>query len=65
MSRFEHCEKCVAPKRYPGCHSKCPDYKQDREQYEAEKAELEEKKKAYVEIYRQREKQLRQTVRGR
>ena len=65
MSMFEHCKNCVAPKRHPGCHSKCPDYEEDRKKYDAKKAELDKKKKAQDEIYRQREKQIRRTIRGR
>jgi hypothetical protein len=45
MGMFEHCEKCVAPKRYPGCHDKCPDYEKDRKKYEARKAELDKRKR--------------------
>lgn len=27
MSRPCPCKGCVAPKRYPGCHADCPEYK--------------------------------------
>ena len=37
---IECCHYCVAPKRYPGCHGKCPEYLK-------EKAENEERKAAY------------------
>ena len=23
---FKECRTCVAPRRHPGCHDKCPDY---------------------------------------
>ena len=65
MGMFEHCEKCVAPKRYPGCHDKCPDYKKDRAKYDAKKAELDKKKKEQDEIYRQRETGIRRAIRGK
>ena len=26
MGFFECCRYCKAPKRYPGCHSECPEY---------------------------------------
>ena len=65
MDMFEHCRYCVAPKRHPGCHSTCPEYKQDRENYNTMKAELDKKKKMYDEIYHQREKQMRRIIRGR
>ncbi len=37
---IECCHYCVAPKRYPGCHGKCPEYL-------AEKAAYEKRKMAY------------------
>lgn len=52
---FDCCRYCVAPKRHPGCHATCPDYKEA-------KAE-ENKRKAYLQphvadkyIYRNCEK---------
>jgi len=41
------------------------EYKQDREKYDAEKAEFDKKKKLYDEIYRQRENQIRRAMWGR
>ena len=38
------CKSCVAPKRYPGCHSHCPEYRAEKAVYEAEKAEAEKRK---------------------
>ena len=34
-STIKCCYKCEV--RYPGCHSKCKRYKQEKEQYEKEK----------------------------
>lgn len=31
------CYGCVAPKRYPGCHSVCPDYAKDDAEHQARK----------------------------
>lgn len=28
MAKVCPCKDCVAPKRYPGCHSVCPEYKE-------------------------------------
>lgn len=28
------CMGCVPPKRYPGCHSHCPEYAKEKAQYE-------------------------------
>jgi hypothetical protein len=62
---FEHCRYCVAPKRHPGCHDKCPDYEEDRKKYDAKKAEFDKKKKEQDEIYRQRENGIRRAIRGK
>ena len=38
------CNGCVAPKRYPGCHSHCPEYIEAKAKHDEEKA-AERKKK--------------------
>lgn len=38
MNYFECCHYCVAPKRYPGCSSKCPEYATARAKFESDKA---------------------------
>ena len=38
VNYFEECTKCVPPKRYPGCHSTCPDYAKGRAKLDADKA---------------------------
>lgn len=35
MGFFECCHYCVAPKRYPGCHSTCPDYIKQKAEWDA------------------------------
>lgn len=30
MQAFECCLNCAAPKRYPGCHGRCPEYEAAR-----------------------------------
>ena len=42
MNYFECCHGCVAPKRYPGCSGKCPEYKEARAKYDADKAKANE-----------------------
>lgn len=37
MSKKRSCYKCVAPKRYPGCHATCPDYAKDDAEHQARK----------------------------
>ena len=39
------CKDCVAPKRYPGCSDKCPEYKEQRAELDKVK-EAERKWKA-------------------
>ena len=38
MNYFECCRYCVAPKRYPGCSGKCPEYAAARARYDKDKA---------------------------
>lgn len=37
---FESCMKCVAPKRRPGCHSTCEEYKKDKEMLDRRKNKI-------------------------
>jgi hypothetical protein len=32
------CKDCVAPKRYPGCHAVCPEYLEQKAEYDRIKA---------------------------
>ncbi len=36
---FEHCQSCLPPTRYPGCHSNCPYYQADIAKYNAARGE--------------------------
>ena len=38
------CKGCVAPKRYPGCHSHCPEYLSQRAEYDRKKAIADQKR---------------------
>lgn len=38
MNYFECCHHCVAPKRYPGCSGKCPDYAEAKAKFDADRA---------------------------
>jgi hypothetical protein len=40
MNYFECCHHCVAPKRYPGCSGKCPEYAKARAKYDADQAKV-------------------------
>lgn len=37
-TRIDCCNGCVAPKRYPGCHASCPEYKAERAELDADNA---------------------------
>ena len=37
------CKGCIAPKRHPGCHDHCPEYIEEKEQHEKEKALMRQK----------------------
>lgn len=34
MQMISCCRDCVAPKRHPGCHDKCPEYLEQRARYD-------------------------------
>lgn len=38
------CKGCVPPTRYPGCHSECPKYLEEKAKHDALKAEYDRKK---------------------
>lgn len=49
IQKIKCCEHCVPPKRHPGCHAECQEYKHDKAEYEELKAEIRsEKQKAQM-----------------
>lgn len=44
MAMFECCHHCKPPKRNPGCHGHCPEYKAERAAYD-EKMDVEKNKR--------------------
>ena len=38
------CNGCVAPKRHPGCHGSCPEYRVEKTEYEVQKAKMDKQK---------------------
>lgn len=40
-SIIQCCRYCVPPKRYPGCHAICPEYRSEKALHDAKKAEIE------------------------
>lgn len=47
---FSACYYCKPPKRHPGCHATCPDYIEDKKNYNAMKevADMEKQTNAVV-----------------
>lgn len=47
---FNSCYNCRPPKRYPGCHATCPNYAEDKKNYNAIKvvADLEKQLDAAI-----------------
>ena len=41
---FECCMNCVAPKRHPGCHSTCEEYKKGKEMLNRRNARIKKEK---------------------
>lgn len=65
MTAIKCCKGCVAPKRYPGCHDRCPEYKKDKAEYEARKAIADRAKYTDQEIYSQKSKAVAKATKNR
>lgn len=61
---IECCCGCVAPKRYPGCHAVCPEYKYAKAAYESRKAEYYKYEKIGVAINLDRGKKVYNALKG-
>lgn len=59
------CRYCVAPKRYPGCHGACEEYKEFRAEYDKLKAEHDRARDISVGIYDSRSKKVYNAMRYR
>lgn len=64
MGAFESCNGCVAPKRYPGCHGTCPEYKKDRAKYDQRKAKYDKDNQIGIAIYQERTKKVNNALKG-
>jgi hypothetical protein len=62
---FECCKNCVAPKRHPGCHGHCPEYKACREDYDKRKALLDRERDISIGIHTERAKKVERAMRDR
>lgn len=58
------CKSCVPPTRYPGCHSKCPNYLEEKAKHDALKAEHDRKQAIDHGIRCQREAKVYQALRN-
>lgn len=57
------CRNC--DKRYPGCHSQCPEYIEEKANYDAKKAEYNKKADVYSAIYGNRCKKVNKALKKR
>ena len=62
---IEVCHYCVAPKRHPGCHDKCPEYLKEKAKYEERKAIEDKKRFTGVGIQQQKNRSIRKAMRTR
>ena len=58
------CKDCVAPKRYPGCHSVCQEYLEQKEAYNKRKAELDKERNITQAIYCERSDKVYKALKG-
>lgn len=58
------CRYCVAPKRYPGCHSHCAEYLAEKSEYDRLKAEYDKKRAIGNEIYSRRSTHVYKALRN-
>ena len=65
MSLFQCCRDCVAPKRHPGCHGHCPEYKVVREEYDKRKALIDRERDISIGIHTERSKKVEKAMRDR
>ena len=52
---FECCKNCVAPKRHPGCHDHCEEYKTARAAYDEKKAAMDRQHNARAGVLSQKD----------
>lgn len=62
MGVFECCHYCVPPKRYPGCHGKCPDYEAAKEKNDRSKAAEAEERKISNGLYMQKSESVAKAI---
>lgn len=58
------CKNCVAPKRYPGCHSVCQEYLEAKAEHERRKEEYYRDERLNVAINLDRGKKVYNALKG-
>lgn len=62
---FECCQKCVKPKRHPGCHDHCPEYAEERAKFDQnKKAAARNRGRDTRTVYEQRADSIKRTERN-
>ena len=64
MTSFQSCKGCVAPKRYPGCHAVCAEYRYAKAAYESRKEEYYKDEKLSAAINIDRGKKVYNALKG-
>jgi hypothetical protein len=59
------CYGCVPPKREPGCHSTCPEYRKQKAEHDALKAKADEQRRINGSIYYSRGVKVEKALRYR
>ena len=62
---FNCCRGCIAPKRYPGCHDHCTEYKGERAEYDRLKEIRDRERNVNNGIYHSRSVKVYKAMRER
>lgn len=65
MSKIECCRYCTPPKRRPGCHGSCPEYRMERAELDRKNAEENRKRATRQNLYAQRAAAVKKATRNR
>lgn len=65
MSKIECCRDCAPPKRRPGCHGSCPEYRMERAELDRKNAEENRKRATRQNLYAQRAAGVKKATRNR
>ena len=65
MMGISSCKDCVAPKRYPGCHSVCQEYLEQKVEHDRLKAIHDREHRVTVDIYTSRNEKIYQAMKDR